>query len=334
MAGSFDLLKPFATDMVLIDVEGEVYTMINFGVIRSAGNYRASKHEYKLLFSGKTRVFPTQFELIPLNGLSLMTTDEVAKTNGESNYLIAASGEKELVTEGSVVIQNVNNTSIILWNEDIQEVLIVKFIQWIQLRLAVIGIDPNVAIGEFVVRSPVIPLADDFLKLYPRKTLKQLQLIEEEGTFIVLATIISVLREEQWWYGVCKCHRAVTPDEGKSCKETLAETKDVKSGEHPLNFIRLVRKSLLFKVEKGQSMQLVKKTHSRITIVIYQLLLTYTFTNIFLQLNFDPPFPTLADGEGGEDAYETSSDELDVLVENRVASESNGEASSSSGGHF
>ncbi|KAJ1383186.1 Nucleic acid-binding, OB-fold, partial [Sesbania bispinosa] len=110
MCSILDPLKPFAIDMVLIDVEGGkiqasirkpmmkkfknaiveggVYTMINFGVIRSAGNYRAAKHEYKLLFSGKTRLFPAQTELIPLNGLSLVNTEDVFKTNGDSNYLI------------------------------------------------------------------------------------------------------------------------------------------------------------------------------------------------------------------------------------------------------
>ncbi|KAJ1399769.1 Nucleic acid-binding, OB-fold [Sesbania bispinosa] len=69
-------------------VEGEVYTMMNFVVIRTMGTYHASKHDYELLFNGKTRVFPTQSELIPVIGLSLMTTKDVAKTNGESNYLI------------------------------------------------------------------------------------------------------------------------------------------------------------------------------------------------------------------------------------------------------
>ncbi|KAJ1398984.1 Nucleic acid-binding, OB-fold [Sesbania bispinosa] len=101
--------KPMMKKFKNAIMEGEVYTMINFGVIRSAGNYRASKlnMEYKLLFSGKTRVFQAQSELIPLNGLSLVNTDDVAKTNGDSNYLIGlvgllttVSGEKELITGG------------------------------------------------------------------------------------------------------------------------------------------------------------------------------------------------------------------------------------------
>ncbi|KAJ1393437.1 hypothetical protein SESBI_34971 [Sesbania bispinosa] len=52
------------------------------------------------------------------------------------------------------------------------------------------------------------------------------------------------------------------------------------------------------------------------------------------KLKFEPPFPTLADGDIGEDAYDTSSDEIEVLVETHVTSDSNGEATSSSDGHY
>ncbi|KAJ1412838.1 hypothetical protein SESBI_19984 [Sesbania bispinosa] len=459
MCSILDPLKPFAIDMVLIDVgggkiqatirkpmmkkfknaivEGEVYTMMNFAVIRSAGNYRAAKHEYKLLFSGKTRVFPTQSELIPMNGLSLMTTDDVTKTNEESNYLIdlvglltAVSVEKELVTEGrktrmiqmeltdykgkihctvfgnyvdtikdlltngvspmpilvvqffkvrlykgSVVIQNVNNASRILCNEDIPEV------NDFRNGLAVNGIDPNVAMGELVIGNPVVPLADDFLKLYPRKTPEQLQMTEEEGTFIVLATIIAVLTEEQWRYGACKCHKAVTLDGGlyycsnccthvcevtprfklkvgvghwdesvvfvlfdsdvahllgKSCKEIMAETKDLKSVEHPPDLKRLIGRALLFKVEKGAEYAFSYDDSFKVKKVCDDPDIISKFKDRWgivtpKKLKFDPPFPILVEGEAVHDLCDSSSDDLDVLVANPVFLVSNGEASSSSG---
>ncbi|KAJ1431361.1 Nucleic acid-binding, OB-fold [Sesbania bispinosa] len=73
MCSIVDPTKPFAIDMVLMDVEatirkpmmkkfsnliveGEVYTMMSFAVIKNVGCYRASRHEYKLLFSAKTKV--------------------------------------------------------------------------------------------------------------------------------------------------------------------------------------------------------------------------------------------------------------------------------------
>ncbi|KAJ1418964.1 Nucleic acid-binding, OB-fold [Sesbania bispinosa] len=186
MCSIVDPTNPFAIDMVLLDVEGgkiqatirkpmmkkfrnvisegEVYTMLNFAVIKNVGSYRACRHEFKLLFSAKTKVFPAQSDVIPTVGLSLMTTEQIAKTNGESNYLFdlmgiltAVSAEKVVETDGrktrmmemelmddndyivgrcyplpvvvvqlfkvrlykgNVVLQNVNNTSRIMWNPD------------------------------------------------------------------------------------------------------------------------------------------------------------------------------------------------------------------------
>ncbi|KAJ1435999.1 Nucleic acid-binding, OB-fold [Sesbania bispinosa] len=202
MCSIVDPTNPFAIDMVLLDVEGgkiqatirkpmmkkfrnvisegEVYTMLNFAVIKNVGSYRACRHEFKLLFSAKTKVFPAQSDVIPTVGLSLMTTEQIAKTNGESNYLFdlmgiltVVSAEKVVETDGrktrmmemelmddkgrmrctvfghyvdtlkafvesgvtplpvvvvqlfkvrlykgNVVLQNVNNTSRIMWNPD------------------------------------------------------------------------------------------------------------------------------------------------------------------------------------------------------------------------
>ncbi|KAJ1378016.1 Nucleic acid-binding, OB-fold [Sesbania bispinosa] len=355
-------------------VEGGVYTMINFGVIRSVGNYRAAKHEYKLLFSGKTRLFPAQTELIPLNGLSLVNTEDVFKTNGDSNYLIdlvglltAVSGEKELITEGRktrmiqleltdekgklqctvfgdyvdavkehlsagisplpvlvvqffkvrlykgcVVIQNVNNTSRILWNAEITEV------NDFRSRLASNGIDPTIPMGDLLVGSPIIPLADDFLKLYPRKTPEQLQLTEEDGTFIVLATIIGIIKDEQWWYGACKCHKAVTPDGaqllGKPCKELLAEAKVEKGPGYAFSY------DDSFKVKKVcDDSQIITKFKDMWGITTPR------------KLKFDPPFPTTVEGDNLQCACETSAEDFEVLVDTRVASDPAFEASSSSG---
>ncbi|TKY53417.1 hypothetical protein E2542_SST24947 [Spatholobus suberectus] len=82
-----DPSSPFAIEMVLIDseggkiqatirkpmmkkfgkyvVEGEVYKMAFFGVLRNTGSYRATKHKFKLLFSGKTKVIHCESEIIP-----------------------------------------------------------------------------------------------------------------------------------------------------------------------------------------------------------------------------------------------------------------------------
>jgi len=61
---------------------------------------------------------------------------------------------------------------------------------------------------------------DDFLTMYPKKTLSQPIASLEDGLFIVSATIDGLVDGEDWWYPACKCHRNVTPDSGAYyCKD-------------------------------------------------------------------------------------------------------------------
>jgi len=63
---------------------------------------------------------------------------------------------------------------------------------------------------------------DDFLNIYPKKTLSQLIASLEDGLFIVSATIDGLVDGEDWWYPACKCHRSVTPDSGAYyCKDCV-----------------------------------------------------------------------------------------------------------------
>lgn len=63
---------------------------------------------------------------------------------------------------------------------------------------------------------------DDFLRMYPKRTLSQLNSSNEDGLFIVCATIDGLVDGEDWWYPACKCHRSVTPDSGAYyCKDCV-----------------------------------------------------------------------------------------------------------------
>lgn len=65
-------------------------------------------------------------------------------------------------------------------------------------------------------------IEDDFLTMYPKKTLSQLIASLEDGLFIVSATIDGLVDGEDWWYPACKCHRSVTPDSGAYyCKDCV-----------------------------------------------------------------------------------------------------------------
>ncbi|KAJ1403779.1 Nucleic acid-binding, OB-fold [Sesbania bispinosa] len=86
-----DAEKAFSLEMVLVDVEasirkpmmkkfanvvveGEVYKITYFAVVKNLGNYRATKHHFKLIFNSKTKVFRAESQIIPEFGLSLSSS--------------------------------------------------------------------------------------------------------------------------------------------------------------------------------------------------------------------------------------------------------------------
>jgi hypothetical protein len=52
------------------------------------------------------------------------------------------------------------------------------------------------------------------LELNPPKTISELNASEEDGTFVVFATVEGLVEGQDWWYLECRCHRSVTHDSG------------------------------------------------------------------------------------------------------------------------
>ncbi|XP_057437328.1 uncharacterized protein LOC130729559 isoform X2 [Lotus japonicus] len=72
--------------------EGNVYEINFFIVIAAKGSYRATNHAYRILFSGKTKVFPCDCNVIPNWGLSLKMSTEVSSSDAETVYLCGIIG--------------------------------------------------------------------------------------------------------------------------------------------------------------------------------------------------------------------------------------------------
>ncbi|KAJ1378503.1 hypothetical protein SESBI_47785 [Sesbania bispinosa] len=248
-------------------VEGEVYKVTDFAIIKNLGKFRATSHGFKLVFNATTKLLPTLVGSIPFHGLSFLKTSDIMKTKGHSDYLLDYMGiltavsdemtmtsrdgrgtrlmQLELVDEtgeircaifgdlidvvagllalprvglpvvilqvvrvnkykGEVGIQNVMNATKILWEPDIPEAI--QFKQ----ELAVHEVESDLKVGMLPKSKTIVPLRDDFFKLYPRKTLCQLVETEEEGYFTTVATISKICDDYPWWYMACSCMRAVT----------------------------------------------------------------------------------------------------------------------------
>ncbi|KAJ1388654.1 Nucleic acid-binding, OB-fold [Sesbania bispinosa] len=133
--------------------------------------------------------------------------------------------------KGEVALQNVMNTTKIMWNPGILEALDFK------KSLAEHGFDTEVVVGAIGDGYKELSLNDDFL--------------------------VTILRDDAWWYSACSCLKVVNEEDGvffcldvefllgKSCADFVAEAKDLEFGEIPEEFNLLVGKELLFKVDKG-----------------------------------------------------------------------------------
>lgn len=130
----------------------------------------------------------------------------MAKAEGGLPVLVMQFAKLKIFRD-VVSLQNVMNTTRILINPDIPEVAEFKK-----------GLDAS-AIGSSS-SVPVIgprgrpPLAEDFLRLYPKKTIAELKEVGDNETFTVCAVVDGIFEGEDWWYPACKCHRSVTPDSG------------------------------------------------------------------------------------------------------------------------
>ncbi|KAJ1375325.1 Nucleic acid-binding, OB-fold [Sesbania bispinosa] len=127
-----------------------------------------------------------------------------------------------------VGIQNVMNASKVYWNPDMPEA--VEF----RNGLAVHEIETDVDIRTISEMRRPASMKDDFLKLYPKRTLEQLHQMEEA----------QLNRLSKMDFGECYAMLH------KSCRDMLAEIKGVKNCDHPSDISNLVGNEFLFRVER------------------------------------------------------------------------------------
>ncbi|KAJ1443896.1 hypothetical protein SESBI_00069 [Sesbania bispinosa] len=112
------------------------------------------------------------------------------------------------VYKGQVGIQNVMNASKIWWNPDIPQAVEFKN------GLAVHEIESDLAISIIPEKPRPVSLREEFLEMYPKKSVRELNQLLEEGSFIILGTITEILDDSLWWYMACTCMKSVTYELG------------------------------------------------------------------------------------------------------------------------
>ncbi|KAJ1414961.1 hypothetical protein SESBI_18473 [Sesbania bispinosa] len=222
-----------------IIVEGRVYKLTNFNVVKNGGNFRASGHDHKILFTVNTKVICCENVSIQGMGFALKKTDEIMRTNGFSEYLLdfisiltAVSEEITLVKGGMEkrlvlldLVDEMGEIRFAVFGDMVDAVLdnlsqagcgfLVLIIQLARVNFyKVHEIETDVAVSVITPRPRPVSMTDEFLKLYPKKTVGELYELVEEGYFIIMATIMEVVHDGHWWYMACSCMRAVNYGRG------------------------------------------------------------------------------------------------------------------------
>ncbi|KAJ1405253.1 hypothetical protein SESBI_26017 [Sesbania bispinosa] len=105
---------------------------------------------------------------------------------------------------GEIMLQNVLTTTRILFNPETSEVE--------EFKNGVVrhGIDLFAPMRTIEENIAQIHPYEELMRRYPRKTISELHNTYEDGIFIVLASVVNILGNGQWWYEACKCNRVVT----------------------------------------------------------------------------------------------------------------------------
>ncbi|KAJ1407467.1 Nucleic acid-binding, OB-fold [Sesbania bispinosa] len=371
-------------------VEGQIYNITNFGLLHNSGKFRATVHEFKLIFNATTRVIPSQNVSIPFSGYALTKTCDIKKTNGRSNYLFgcvvdcamlyiefllfimfltcftfrfssefmgivtAVSKELNISKEGRQtrlmlldLVDEMGQIRLALFREMIY--VVVGFLSLprcglpvLKIQLAKVNLyngevgiqyvfnaskvywNPDIAEAiEFRNGSRLVSMKDEFLKLYPKKSVAQLQEMDEDGFFIILAIIDQVIEDGFWWYMACPCMISVSYDDGVPfCEDCDSYVFDltprfklkvevVKSSAHPSRISDLVGTELLFRVERKDEPTFTYEECFRVKRVCLDPDIIADYKSELddqtpLQLKFAPTFTKIGGGECNKGAIDLS----------------------------
>ncbi|XP_025665009.1 replication protein A 70 kDa DNA-binding subunit A [Arachis hypogaea] len=91
-------------------VEGQVYRMTYFAIVSNHGSYRATSHEFKLVFLHRTTVVAVDEDVIPKTCFNMFPFSELLNMTQDYDFLVDVIGlltsvgeEKEYAKEGKIV---------------------------------------------------------------------------------------------------------------------------------------------------------------------------------------------------------------------------------------
>ncbi|MCH83710.1 replication factor A protein, partial [Trifolium medium] len=198
-------------------IEGGAYDLSIFSVVDSYGICRPTKHLCRIFFQSTTLLERVDCQVIKQNGLSLMDIGQINSHRCDNNYLVdlmgvmsGISSQNEFIKNGQplkmivielsdhgyfrgrVLLQNIHNITRIWLNPAIDDAVMFG------RRLSKIRGGPTTHV-PFIGPRMKPSLADDFLRLYPKKTIAVLKYTLEDGPFIVSGVVDGLVDGQNWW---------------------------------------------------------------------------------------------------------------------------------------
>ncbi|QHO07131.1 Replication factor-A carboxy-terminal domain protein [Arachis hypogaea] len=190
--------------------------------IRKTMIYRATRHQFKLIFQFRTTVRDAICDFISKFALTISLFTELLETKEDFDFLVdvvgllvSVSEEKEYDKDGKkmkmAVMELAENDHRIwcaLFGEYVDELN--RFLSSGSIPHGVSASQPISIVGS----GKNIEIEEDFMKLTPRCTVKSLDDNNRARTFIVLAKIAEIVEDGPWWYSACVCGRSVQAESG------------------------------------------------------------------------------------------------------------------------
>ncbi|KAK9682522.1 hypothetical protein RND81_10G079800 [Saponaria officinalis] len=248
-----NILKKYCCKYKSSVIDGEVRYLANFRVYENGGDYRATKHPFKIVFSPKTTRSSTTSTIIPAHVMDFTSFNDILDQRLDSKYLIGINCTltctlwAKFADDITTYISNLNQTehsrhiivirfakiktykdtrirnticSSVIFDPEIPEVR--DFLRRCVLQVKSSICDINVY--SHILRNKFwnLPLhtksfVNELLDLSVRRTISEIKDIQEEGCFVTIATIKGFDTEFRWFTELCKICRATAEidDKGK-----------------------------------------------------------------------------------------------------------------------
>ncbi|RYR77545.1 hypothetical protein Ahy_A01g002052 [Arachis hypogaea] len=229
-------------------VEGQVYRMAYFTVVSNHGSYRATSHEFKLVFFHRTTVVAVDEDVIPKTyviGLLTLVGEEkeYAKEGKIVKMIVLELTSKDLTMHCALFWDYVNQVNHFLASGYVEQPVVVIQLAKVKFFTGQVGLQ-NVMYATQMLFNPDLPeiiefrqsmveqgvngtqslfitnegkvvsLKDDFMRLTRKCTIEELQDNNEEGSFIIFGTIQGIVEDGSWWYSACVCEKGIYPQNG------------------------------------------------------------------------------------------------------------------------